>query len=164
MVTWILAWLHVISAIGWLGGGILFGFVIAPGLAKVSPSGSGEFLVMIAPRVGLFFQIIAGLTILFGALLLYNVGGFGLLTLSTTYGLNLSIGVTLALVAFVVSEFIAVPTLFKAIRMIKAMQASGAHQPPAEFPRAMKIANGTAMLTVILLILTSVFMVGAGFY
>lgn len=142
----------------------MFGFVISPNLAKLTPSSSGEFLVKVAPAVGRFFQIVAGLTILFGALLLYNMGGFGLLSLSTTYGVNLTIGVAFALAAFVLSEFIAIPPLFKAIRMIKEMQASGGHQPPAEFPKTMKFVNATAALTVVLLILTSIFMVGAGFY
>lgn len=142
----------------------MFGFVISPALATLSPSSSGEFLVKIAPRVARFFQIVAGLTILFGALLLYNNGGFGLLSLSTTYGINLSIGVIFALAAFVVSEFVAVPPVFKAVRLIKEMQASGQHQPPPEFLRTMKIVNATAILTVALLVLTSIFMVGAGFY
>ncbi|MCI4347679.1 MAG: hypothetical protein L3J97_03560 [Thermoplasmata archaeon] len=164
MVTWILGWLHVITAIGWLGGGILFGFVISPALARLSPSSSGEFLVRVAPGVGRFFAVVAALTILFGALLLYNIGGFGLLSFSTTYGINLSIGVAFALAAFVVSEVVAIPLLFRAIRMVKDMQASGQHQPPAEFPRTMRLVNLTATLTVVLLILTSIFMVGAGFY
>jgi uncharacterized membrane protein len=164
LLTALLAWLHVISAIAWLGGGIMFGFVIAPTLSKFSPPASGEFLVKVGPRVARFFQVIAGTTILFGALLLYNLGGFGLLTPSNTYGIELTIGVTFALIAFVVSEFFGVPPLLKAVRLIREMQSAGRHEPPAELPKALRVAAATATLTVVLLILTSVFMVAAGFY
>ena len=164
LVTALLAWLHVVSAIGWLGGGIMFGFVIAPALSKLSPSSSGEFFVKIGPRIAVFFQVIAGTTILFGALLLYNLGGFGLLTPSNTYGIELMIGVTFALIAFVVSEFFGVPPLLKAVRLIREMQSSERHEPPADLPRTLRIAALTATLTVALLILTSIFMVAAGFY
>ncbi|MCI4351493.1 MAG: hypothetical protein L3K15_08285 [Thermoplasmata archaeon] len=154
----------MVSAIGWLGGGILFAFVVGPALAKLSPASSGEFLVKVVPGVARFFQVFAGLTILFGALLLYNMGGFGLLTLSSFYGVDLTVGVSLAIIAFLVSEFLAVPLQLKAVRMIREMLASGGHEPPADFPRAVLHARITATLAVVLLLATSVTMVGAGFY
>jgi uncharacterized membrane protein len=164
LLTAILAWLHVVSAIMWLGGGIMFGMIIAPTLSKFSPAASGEFLVRVGVRVGRFFQVVAGTTVLFGLLLLWNVGGFSLLDPSTTYGLELTIGVTFALLAFVVSEFFAVPPVLKAVRLIKEMQASGAHEPPAELARTLRISAQTASLTLVLLIGASIFMVAAGFY
>ena len=164
LTTWILAWLHVISAICWLGGGIMLGFVVGPALRRLSPASSGEFLLKVVPGVVRFFQIFAGLTVLFGALLLYNMGGPSLLDPSTSYGLDLSIGVTFALVAFVESEFVAVPIQLKAVRLIKEMVAAGKHEPPAEFPKTQQRAVATALLTLVLLLITSVFMVGAGFY
>lgn len=164
LTTWILAWLHVISAICWLGGGIMFGFVVGPALRRLSPASSAEFLLKVVPGVVRFFQIFAGLTVLFGALLLYNMGGPSLLDPSTSYGLDLSIGVTFALVAFVESEFVAVPIQLKAVRLIKEMVAAGKHEPPAEFPKTQQRAVATALLTLVLLLITSVFMVGAGFY
>jgi hypothetical protein len=142
----------------------MFGFVISPGLDKLSPSSSGEFLLKDAPRVGRYFQIVAGLTILSGALLLYNLGGFGLLSLPNGYGVELSIGVTLALAAFVVVEFVAVLALFRAICMIHEMQFSGQHAPPAGFPKTLRVVKSTGTPTVDLLILTSIFIAGARFY
>jgi len=162
--TWILAWLHVLSAICWLGGGIMFAFVVGPALSKLSPASSGEFLVKVVPRVVLFFQLFAGLTILFGVLLLYNLGGLGLLTLSNSYGLDLTIGASFAIVAFVESEFVAVPIQLRAVRMIREMVAAGQHQPPAAFPKTLRLATITATLTVVLLLLALTFMIGAGFY
>ncbi len=145
----------------------MFAFVVGPALAKLSPPSSGEFLVKVAPRVARFFQIMAGSTILFGVLLLYSLdpnGGFRILSLSSSFGLNLTIGLSIGLIAFLISDFVAVPPLLKAVRIIREMQASGQHEPPAEFPKTLRRATITANLTVLLLILTSVFMVAAGFY
>lgn len=164
LISAILAWFHIVSAIGWLGGGIMFAFVVGPALAKLSPPSSGEFLVKVVPRVVRFFQIFAGTTILFGVLLLYSLGSLPLLDPSTSYGVDLTIGLSLGFAAFLISEFVAVPIQVKAINMIREMQASGQHQPPAEFPKALRRASNTATLTVLLLILASVFMVAAGFY
>lgn len=164
LVTWILAWLHVVSAIGWLGGGILFAFVVGPALARLSPPSAGEFLLKVVPRVARFFQVAGVLTVVFGGLLLFNIGGLGLLSLSTSYGVDLSIGVGFALAAFVVAEFGAVPIQLGAVKMIREMVAAGGTQPPLSFPRQMRLARMSAALTVTLLLGASVFMVGAGFY
>jgi len=167
LIIAIVAWLHVISAISWLGGGIMFAFVIGPALAKLSPPSSGEFLVKVVPRVVLFFQIMAGSTVLFGLLLLYTIlptVNFGTFSNLTTYGLEITIGMSIGFVTFLISEFVAVPIQLKAIKMIKTMQASGQHQPPAEFPKTLKRAANTATLTVILLFFVLVFMIAAGFY
>lgn len=142
----------------------MFAFVVGPALAKLSPPSSGEFLVKVVPRVVRFFQIFAGTTILFGVLLLFSFGRVPVLDFSTSYGVELTIGLSLGLAAFLISEFVAVPIQLKAINMIKQMQASGQHQPPPEFPKTLKRASNTATLTVVLLILASVFMVAAGFY
>ncbi len=142
----------------------MFAFVVGPALAKLSPPSSGEFLVKVVPRVVRFFQIFAATTILFGTLLLYSLGSLPLLDPSTSYGVDLTIGLSIGFVAFLISEFVAVPIQVKAINMVREMQASGQHQPPTGFPKTLKRASNTATLTVLLLILASVFMVAAGFY
>lgn len=164
LVTWILAWLHVLSAIGWLGGGIMFGFVIAPALARLSPASSGEFMVKVVPRVARFFQASAGLTIVFGFLLLYNLGGMSLLDLSTSYGVDLTVGMGAALAGFLVSEFVTSPILLKAVRLVRESMASPAHQPSPELPRTMRLVSLTSIVTLILLLVAFTGMVGAGFY
>ncbi len=167
LTTAILAWLHILSAISWLGGGILFGFVVGPAIPKLSTVSSAEFFVRVAPRIARFFQIMAGSTILFGALLAYtgvSNGDFPGLSPSTTWGLSIMIGLSLGVVAFVVGELLAVPALNRVIRIFSEMQTSGQREPPAELGKAIGRARFTATATVGLLILTLVFMVAAGFY
>jgi uncharacterized membrane protein len=161
----ILAWLHIISAMGWLGGGIMFAFVVGPELKNLSPASSGEFLVKVIPGVIRFFQTASRTTILFGILLLYKFsnGDFGILSFGTSFGAVLTVGVSLGFIAFLISEFVAVPAQMKAVRMIKEMLASGQHQPPADFPKTLKVGTDLSTLVVFLVILASVFMVASGF-
>lgn len=165
--TAILAWLHIVSAIGWMGGAVMFAMVVAPALSKLSPASSGEFFVKVVPGIARFFQITAGTTVLFGVLLLYagmSNGDFGALTLSSNWGVSVFLGLAIGFVAFLIAEFAAVPTFKKAVKLIKEMQASGQHEPPAELPKTIRRASLMARATVGLLFLASVFMVSAGFY
>ena len=167
LVTAILAWFHIASAMMWLGGGILFAFVIGPGLAKLSPPSTGEFFVKVVPRVSMFFRVVAGATVLFGVLLILtglSNGDFGPYSFSSKWGFAITVGLFIGLVAFLNSEFVAQPPLRKVIRILREMQSSGQHQPPAELPKTVKRAQMTASVTVILLIIALVFMVSAGFY
>ena len=145
----------------------MFGFVIAPALANLSPASSGEFFVKIAPRVIRFFQIAAGSTVLFGVLLVYagiSNGDFPGLSPSTTWGLSLTVGLVIGFVAFLIAEFMAVPALRKVIRIISGMQTGGQQGGPEELGRALRRARLTASTAVVLLIITLVFMIAAGFY
>jgi len=145
----------------------MFAFVVGPALAKLSPPASGEFLVKVVPRVVLFFQIFAATTVLFGVLLLYSIlpsVDFGTMSNLHPYGVEITIGLAIGFVAFLLSEFVAVPVQLRAVKMVREMQASGQHQPPPEFPKTLKRAADLAILTVVLLLATSLFMVAAGFY
>src|SRR2546422_8219251 len=55
IVITILAYLHIISAMGWLGGAGLFVSVVGPGLRSLSPTARLEFLSKIGPRATKFF-------------------------------------------------------------------------------------------------------------
>ena len=167
LLTAIWAGLHVISAMMWLGGGILFGAFIAPALGKLSPQASGEFFVKIIPRVMRFFQIVALTTVVFGILLLYNITNGDIGSLSPTaswYGFDITFGVLFAAIAFVLSEAVSVPALGRVVRLIKELQTSGQAHPTPQLPRAIRLATWTAYSTVLLLIITLAFMVSAGFY
>ena len=145
----------------------MFAFVVGPALAKLSPPASGEFLVKVVPRVVRFFQIVAATTILFGVLLLYTIlptVDFGTMSNLHPYGIEIMTGLSIGFVAFLLSEFVAVPIQLRAVKMVREMQASGQHQPPPEFPGTLKSAADYATLTVVLLLVASVFMVAAGFY
>lgn len=165
LLTAILAFAHVLSAMAWLGGGILFGFFVAPKLGHLPPSSSRDFFLSVVPGIARFFQAAAGATIVFGLLLLYNMthGDLGMLGFSTAWGFDITVGMVVALLAFVVSEALAAPALVKVVRLMRSMGPNSG-PPPAELPKAIRLAGSTATLTLVLLLITLGLMVSAGFY
>jgi len=145
----------------------MFALVIAPSLTKLSPPSSGEFFVKVVPRIAIFFRIAAASTILFGLLLIYfgvSNGGLGPYSMSSTWGASITIGFSVGFIAFLNSEFVAVPPIQKAFKLRRKIQSSGQNQPPAEIQKVLRRASLTANITVTLLLVTLVFMVAAGFY
>lgn len=145
----------------------MFGMVIAPALAKLSPGSSGEFFLKIGPRVVRFFQIVAGSTVLFGVLLAYvgiSNGDFPGISWSTTWGVSITMGIAFGAAAFVVAELLAVPALNRVVKVIAGMQGGAQQGPPTELMKALARAKLTANAALGLLVLAFVFMITAGFY
>lgn len=166
LLTTVLAFLHIFCAMGWIGGGFLFGFVIAPKLSKMSLAGSRDFVLTIVPGVLRFFQVIAGLTILFGVLLLYvmtQVDHSQTLSTSNTWGWAIYAGVGVAVVAFLFSEFVAVPVFKTLVELNRRMNPDGTNVP-AELPRGARRAAMVSLTALVLLLVAMSFMVAAGFY
>ena len=65
-----LAGFHIFFGVGWLGSDLLVGFVLGPYATKLSPAAQSEFLNGVAPKILGFLEIVGGLTLLFGPLLL----------------------------------------------------------------------------------------------
>jgi len=164
LLTVVLATLHILFAIAWLGGGVMFGMIIAPALASLTPGASREFFVRIGPRVVRFFQVVPVLTILFGLLLLGNMvqGDWSQLQ-NTGWGQDISAGMLLAIVALVVSEAGSGPALAKLITTVGSVGTPGGPGPEA-IPPAVAKARNLAMVVMVLLLATLVCMAAAGFY
>lgn len=165
LVTTVLAFAHIFSAISWLGGGLMFGFVIAPRLGKIPLAAARAFTVEVVPRVLVFFEIVAGLTILFGVGLLYSItgGDWSQLSPSTTWGFAITVGVGVAIVAFLFSVLVAVPVFKRVVALNRKMNPDGTNVPP-ELPRTVRQAGMASLVTLVLLLVTLAFMVTAGFY
>jgi hypothetical protein len=165
LLTTVLAYGHIVSAIAWLGGGIMFGMVIAPRLGKLALSSSRDFVLTVLPGVLRFFQVIAGVTILFGLLLLYDMHVYDHMQLdfSTSWGFDLILGMSVALVAFLYSELVAIPVFHRIVTLNRKMGPDGSGVPP-ELPRTVRQAGMASLITLVLLLVTVSFMVAAGFY
>ncbi len=166
LIVALLAWLHIFFAVGWLGGGIMFGFVIGPALSRLSPPASGEFFKKVVPRVLRFFQIVPGLAILFGLLLLYAFtnGDLSLVSPTSSWGFKIILGMTVGLIAFLTGELLAVRYFYRAIGMMGQAPSAGSQGPPTELLATLKKARISATVTVLLLVVALVFMVGSAFY
>jgi uncharacterized membrane protein len=110
----ILGYGHVLSAIGWLGGGILTTFVIGPNVRNLAPAASLEFNAKILPRIVRFVQAMIGSTFVFGLLLLYFIhdGDFSWLS-STSQGYEILTGIILALATAAVVFSVTFPSFRK---------------------------------------------------
>ncbi len=161
-----LAYLHIISAMGWLGGAVLFLSVIAPGLRSVSPATRVEFLSKVGPRAANFFIVTSSATIGFGLSLLYFFlnGDFSLLSLSTAFGADILVGLALGLIAYLDAMLVAIPAFRKADHLAEEMLASGQSGPPSpEFMKALRRGGLGVASVVVLLVITLMLMVAAGF-
>ena len=157
IVITILAYLHIISAMGWLGGAVLFVSAVAPGLRSLSPTARLEFLSKVGPRAVRFFIGSSTATIVFGLALLFSFPG----AFSTT----ITAGLTFGLIAYLDAILVSIPSLRKADHLAKEMLASGqAGGPPSpELAKALKRGGIGATTVVVLLVITLIFMVTAGF-
>ena len=151
----VVLWAHIFSAIGWLGAAIVFGIILAPSLAKLSPQARGEFMVKVVPKYLRYFEVFSGMTIVFGvatAAVLLN-GDFSKVSLSTPFGLYITVGAVLALLVFAVSYSVTIPVTRKIIRISESMMKTPGPPPP----ELMVLANRqkvitTATLSVMILI------------
>ena len=157
IVITILAYLHIISAMGWLGGAALFVSVVGPGLRSLSLTARLEFLSKIGPGATRFFIGSSTATIVFGLALLFSFPGASSATLNA--------GLAVGLIAYLDAILVAIPSLRKADRLAKEMLASGqAGGPPSpELAKALKRGGIGVATVVVLLVITLISMVTAGF-
>lgn len=164
----VLAYGHIISAMGWLGGGILTSLVLAPNLAQLSPPSRLEFNSKVLPKIVRAVSAFIGMTFVFGFLLLYffqdgAYGGFSVLSSGSTQGMILSVGIALALIAGIVGWGVVVPSFGKIAAISKAALAE--QKPPG--PEIMKYggrAKKGSLVGLVLLVVVLAMMVTSGFY
>lgn len=157
----VLTFLHIVSAMGWLGGVIFFISAVGPGVRTFSPLASLEFLTKVGPKQTRFFAGTATSTIIFGLALLFAAFG----TDYTAWPRYIEVGFTMGLIAYLIAVLVTIPT-FRKIDKI-AHQIMGNPQqgpPPPEFAKLLKRANMAAMAVAIILLLALVFMVSSAVF
>lgn len=163
----VLAYGHILSAMGWLGGGILTTFVIGPNLQNMPSAANLEFNAKVLPKIIRFVQVMIGTTFLFGILLFYELysGNFSSLG-STSYGMELYAGILLSLVAAVVVWTVTVPSFKKIIKIAKDLLQGRQQGPPPELAKYGKRARmgSTVVILLLLVVLATMVSVGFGFF
>lgn len=154
LVITILAYLHIIAAMGWLGGAVLFMSVIVPGLRSFSPGASLEFLTKIESRAIMFFAGTATGTIVFG---------LGLLFALSISGTIIYTGLTLGLLAYLDAMLIAIPAFRKAEHIAKDLVSGKLSSPPPELASSLRRGTLSVASVVALLLVALMFMVASGF-
>jgi uncharacterized membrane protein len=154
----ILGYGHVLSAIGWLGGGLLTTFVLGPSLRSLSPSAGLEFNAKILPKIIRFVNIAIGLTLVFGIGLFFAVSD----QLTSMQADEIYAGAGLALVTAAVAFVVTIPSFRKVIKLANDALQSG--QPPSpEMRKFGARARQGAIFSAVLLLVVLVMMIASGF-
>ena len=154
---------HVLSAMGWLGGGLLTAFVLGPNLGKLPLPASMAFSARVLPKITRFIEMMAGSTLLFGFLMLYALTGGEGSYFATPEGMTLSGGIALALVAAVIAVGYTIPSFNKVGAIASQFIESGEQAPPPELKKYMARARRGSTVTLVLLLVVVAAMVGAGY-
>jgi uncharacterized membrane protein len=157
----VLTFLHIVSAMGWLGGVTFFISAVSPGVRTFTPPASLEFLTKVGPKQIRFFAGAATATIIFGLGLLFATFG----TDYASWPGYIEVGFSLGLLAYLIAILVTIPTFRKVERIARQMIGNPqAGPPPPEFGKYLKRANMAAMSVAFILLLALAFMVGSAVF
>lgn len=133
MFTGLIRFVHILSAVTWIGGSFLWGMVIAPRVLQKGPPPIRRPFLEATLRPFTRVMIVSGaLTILSGFWVMGLIVGFP--NMSTTfqqapYGIALGVGAVVAIAMYVEGWFVIKPTGEK---LLAAMQTVPPGQPPSD--------------------------------
>ena len=158
----VLMWLHVFSAIGWMGAGLVFGMVITPVMRALSPATRSEVILKLFPKYIRFVQAFIGATLVFGVILaaVMSNGNMAIFAPTNSFGLFITTGAILALVTAAVAMGVVIPSAKKVYKLTEAM-VKNPGPPPAELLKASARMGKGAVAGIILLVLVLICMVAA---
>ncbi|MDG6925706.1 MAG: hypothetical protein JRN09_04050 [Nitrososphaerota archaeon] len=161
----VVVWLHVFGAIGWMGAGMAFAFVIGPSVGLMSPPARTEFFAKVVPKYLRFVEVFSILTIIFGVVsaVVFADGDYSIFSPSTTFGLLISTGAVLGLATIGLAMAVIVPTARK-ISAISQVLLQNPGPPPAELLVLAKRLRVSSTLALFVLIVVTMLMVGAATY
>lgn len=138
--TAIIRYVHIYTAVMWVGGIFLWSMLIAPSLARrVPPQAAGPVMRTIVPRLTNYFTIAGVAAILSGMWLIYQLwgsmgAGFGPDT-PRGYGIAMTLGLLGALTMIVIALAYIKPA---AKKMLAFPPPQPGAAPPAELPALQK--------------------------
>jgi uncharacterized membrane protein len=118
---------HIESAMAWVGGAVVSSFFLFPAAQALGPAGQ-PFMdqLMKRRRMGVFFPIVAALTILSGAALYWrDSNGLSLAWITSPSGLAFTIGGLAAIVAFIGGMILIGPSVAEQTAVQNELAASG---------------------------------------
>jgi uncharacterized membrane protein len=159
----VLAWLHILFAIGWMGSALFFTIVVGPLLPKLSPPARTEVAIKLIPKFSRTVSIFASLAALFGIALAFGHVGSNLSVFSPNnfWGLAISLGASLTFVAFILAMGVVAPASKKFVKLLEEFQRNPQGGPPAEIPKLQKRISTAGLLILILLFVILALMVAA---
>lgn len=161
-ITGIVRVIHIVTAVAWVGGALLWGNVIAPRvLAKGPPAIRRPFAEAVIPAMSRYYAIVGSLAILSGILLVGMIWGwddyFGAFQAPGGYGAALGIGAVAAIGMAIVGFGIAMPT---GAKLLAAMQRASGPPTPEQQAELGALGKRMGILGVTVVALGTIAMIG----
>ncbi len=155
-----LVWLHILTAISWMGTAMFLAMVLTPSMRGLSANSRGELMIGLLPRLIRIVSVSATLTLVWGVLLALAIGlESGSFSPSTAWGLRITVGAVIALVAYAFAMGVGLRSARRILKILRAQP--GSQNLLSELPMLQKRMRLTAFTVVSLLTLVLVFMVVA---
>ena len=155
----ILLWLHIFSAVGWLGAAMVFAMLIGPTIGTLTPGARAEIVTKLFPKYVRYAEAFSLMTVIFGDALVLDLGNgdMSIFSMSGVYRL-ISVGAVLALLAVILAFTVVTPSARKVHRLTVEM-VKNSTTPPPELMKASVRLRVSSSVGLVLLILVLVFMV-----
>jgi len=163
LVSAVLAWLHILSAIGWMGSAMFLAMVLGPSTRELPPPSRRDLVLRLFPRFIRYVTVFATLTLVFGVLLgvvLVSDGG-DLLSPSTTWGLRIIIGASIALVAYALALSLGLRSARNILGLLEKPRQDQQEVQALEMAKLTRRLRLAAATVTLLLSVSLIFMVAA---
>jgi len=162
LVSAVLAWLHILAAIGWMGSAMFLAMVLGPSTRELPPPSRRDLVLRLFPRFIRYVTVFATLTLVFGVLLgmVLVSDGNDVLSPSTIWGVRIIVGASLALVAYGLALSLGLRSARKILGLLEKPRQDQEVQAieMAKLTRRLRLAAATVTL---LLSISLIFMVAA---
>ncbi len=141
---------------------MVFGILIGPTLGTLTPGARTEVVLKLFPKYIRYAEAFTLLTVIFGVALVLDIGNgdMSIFSWSTSFGLYISIGAALAVVAVILAFMVIAPSAEEVIRLTEEMVKDSTPPSPG-LPKASAGLRMGASVGLVVLILALVFMVAA---
>jgi len=160
----ILRLVHVIASVCWAGGGFIFFLFIEPTAKALAPSGMQFVEYMVTKRrFSVFMVITSTLTLLSGALLLWQyASGRWLGYMSTGPGLGFTIGSVVGMIVYFIGMLGVNPRAVKLAKIGQEIQAAGGPPTPEQGAEMHKLDRQLSTLSLVDFVLVALSLVLMG--
>lgn len=155
MVSAAIAWVHIFSAICWLGSAVFFAAVLGPVISRLTPGSRGELLIAAMGRIEKFELTVATMTVAFGLLLALSLSEWTPL---------IFFGASCGIIAYAIGVAGMTPVTRRLTGLLKALQSDPNN---AELAKRLMSLNSRfralSIIELVFMVLAMSSMVAAGF-
>lgn len=154
----VLRFVHIVASVCWAGGALIFFFFVEPTAKALAPMGSQFVQHMVTKRrYSIFMAMASTLTVLSGALLIWQIaGGRWLDYMSTGPGLGFVLGSVVGALVYLVGMFGVKPRADRMAKIGQEIQAAGGPPTPQQGAELHKLDKEMSTLGLIDIVLVAV--------